>query len=145
MNNEQIIRNAYHLAEVKDIPGFVACFTEDGTFTDESIGVTYRGPDIGVTGEVYAKAFPDMHRELYRFYMTGDIVVVELALQGTHNGPLRVPLGIIRATGKRMDAPCCDVFRLKNGKILSFDCYPSVTVILSQLGVLPNLQAALSR
>jgi hypothetical protein len=42
-----------------------------------------------------------------------------------------------------MDAPCCDVFRLKNGKIQVFDCYPSGTVILGQLGVLGNLGAAL--
>ena len=38
--------------------------------------------------------------------------------------------------GFGMDAPCCDVFRLKNGKIESFNCYPSGTIILGQLGVL---------
>jgi ketosteroid isomerase-like protein len=144
MDNEKIIRNAYHIAEVKDFPGFVACFTEDGTFTDESIGVTYRGPEIARTGEIYATAFPDMHRELYDVYLSGnDMVVVQLALQGTHNGPLEMPMGIIPATGKRMDAPCCDVFQLRNGKIQRFDCYPSVTAILAQLGVLPNLEAVL--
>jgi ketosteroid isomerase-like protein len=145
MNNERIIRNAYHMAEIKNVPGWVACFTEDGTFTDESIGVTYRGPnELGKTVEIYTKAFPDMHRELYQFYVTGDTVVVELALQGTHKGPPALPSGIIPATGKRMDAPCCDVFRLKDGKIQSFNCYPSGTVILTQLGVLPNLQAVLT-
>jgi ketosteroid isomerase-like protein len=83
--NEQIIRNAYHLAEIKDVPGFTASFTEDGTFTDESIGVVYRGPkELGRPVEIYAKAFHDMHRELYKFYVAGDIVVVQLALQGTH-------------------------------------------------------------
>jgi hypothetical protein len=35
-------------------------------------------------------------------------------------------------------APCCDVFRLRNGKIQSFNCYASGTVMLSQLGVLPT-------
>ena len=45
--------------------------------------------------------------------------------------------------GWRMDAPCCDVFRLKDGKIQRFDCYPEGSVILSQLGVLPNLGAVL--
>ena len=144
MNNEEIIRNGYRLAEIKDVSGWVACFTPDGTFTDESVGITYRGPkELGLTVEVYAKAFPDMHRELYRFFVTGDVVVVELALQGTHRGPLQMPMGVIPPTGKRMDAPCCDVFRLKNGKIQSFNCYPSGTVILSQLGVLGNLGAAL--
>jgi ketosteroid isomerase-like protein len=142
--NEEFIRSAYQVAEVKDVPGWIACYTPDGTFTDESLGITYRGPkELGLTVEVYAKAFPDMHRELYRFFVTGDVVVVELALQGTHQGPLQMPVGVIPPTGKRMDAPCCDVFRLKNGKIQSFNCYPSGTVILSQLGVLGNLGAAL--
>jgi predicted ester cyclase len=119
----------------------VTCFTEDGTFTDESIGVTYRGPrELGRTVEVYAAAFPDMHRELYAVYVLGDTVVVELALQGTHKGPLELPIGIIPPTGKKMNAPCCDVFQLTNGKIKSFNCYPSGTVVLSQLGVLQQLE-----
>ena len=85
-----------------------------------------------------------MHRELYDVYVAGDIVVVVLALQGTHKGPLETPMGIIPATGKRMDAPCCDVFHLKNGKIQKLDCYPSGTIIFSELGVLPNLQAVIT-
>ena len=100
--NEAAIRKAYHVAEKKDITGWVNCFTEDGTFTDESIGVTYRGPkELGRTVEVYAAAFPDMHRELSAFYVVGDIVVVELALQGMHKGPLELPIGIIPPTEKR--------------------------------------------
>jgi ketosteroid isomerase-like protein len=143
--NEVVIRHAYQVAEDKDVAGWVNCFTEDGTFTDESIGHTYRGPkELGQTVEVYATAFPDMHRELYRFYEDGDTVVVELALQGTHQGPLALPQGIVPPTGKRMDVPCCDVFRLVEGKIQSFNCYPSGTVMLGQLGILPNLEAALT-
>ena len=57
--------------------------------------------------------------------MSGDVVVVELALQGTHDGPLWLPQGILPPTGNRMDAPWCDVFRLENGRIQLFDCYPS--------------------
>jgi ketosteroid isomerase-like protein len=142
--NEAAIRKTYQVAEDKDIAGFVSCFTEDGTFTDESIGVTYRGPkELGRTVEIYAAAFPDMHRELYAFYVVGDTVVVELALQGTHNGPLHLPIGVIPPTGKRMNAPCCDVFQLTNGKIKSFNCYPSGTVVLTQLGILQKLEAVL--
>ena len=135
--NEAAIRKAYQTAEDKDVAGWVNCFTEEGTFTDESIGVTYRGQELGQTVEVYAAAFPDMHRELYRFYEAGDTVIVELALQGTHKGPLALPSGTVPPTGRRMNAPCCDVFRLENGRIQSFNCYPSGTIILGQLGVLP--------
>jgi ketosteroid isomerase-like protein len=128
-DNEAIIRKAYQIAEDKDVAGWIAAFTEDGTFTDESIPYTYRGPnELGLTVEVYAKAFPDMHRELHTVYVTGNVVIVQLSLQGTHTGPLELPAGTVPPTGKRMDAPCCDVFELVDGKIKRFDCYPSGTV-----------------
>ena len=146
-DNEQIVRQAYKVAEDKDIGGWVAAFTEDGTFTDNSIGVVYQGPDgpsgLPVQVENYARAFPDMHRELYQLYASGSIVVVQLALQGTHLGPLHLPFGMLPPTGKRMDAPCCDVFELADGKIKRFDCYPEGSIILTQLGVIGNLSAAL--
>jgi hypothetical protein len=72
-------------------------------------------------------------------------VVVELALQGTHKGPLELPIGVIPPTGRKMNAPCCDVFQMTNGKITSFNCDPSGTVVLTQLGVLQKLEAVLGR
>ena len=109
-------------------------FTEDGVFIDASAGKEYRGAEIGRTVEIYAKAFPDMHRELYSFYLTGDIVCVELSLNGTHKGPLMLPMGTIPATGKKMSTPCADVFHIKDGKVKIFHCYPSGTVLLEVAG-----------
>lgn len=134
--NEKIVRAAYETAERQDLPAFLACFTPDGTLTDQSIDVTYRGSEVAKPVEIYARAFPDMHRELFRMFEVGDTIVVELALQGTHKGELKLPSGAIAPTGKRMDAPCCDVFQLQDGKIRSFNCYPSGTVIMKQLGLL---------
>jgi ketosteroid isomerase-like protein len=54
-------------------------------------------------------------------YADGNVVIVQLALQGTHDGPLQLPFGDLPATGKKMDAPCCDVFELEDGKIKRFD------------------------
>jgi SnoaL-like polyketide cyclase len=95
--------------------------------------------EVAIPVENYGRAFSNMHRELYDVYLDGDIVVVQLALQGTHDGPLSLPQGILPPTGNQMDAPCCDVFKLKDGRLQVFDRYPSGTVILSQLGVLGNL------
>jgi ketosteroid isomerase-like protein len=61
--------------------------------------------------------------------------------KGAHRGRDAIELP---ATGKQMDAPCCDVFELEDGKIKRFDCYPEGSIILAQLGVLNNLDAALS-
>src|ERR1700719_2177167 len=145
--NAAVIRELYASAEAaaKDTPKFVSMFAEGGYFYDVAAGKKYYGPDIGYTVDVYATAFPDMHRELYNLYFVDDVVVVELSLNGTHRGDLVIPAGTIPPTGKAMHAPCCDVFHLKDGKVLSFDCYVAVPVLLEQLGVFMNLQAALKR
>nr|WP_285547119.1 ester cyclase [Dyadobacter frigoris] len=62
-------------------------------------------------------------------------VVVELSLNGTHKGPLQLPSGTIPATEKTMQTPCCDVFKIENGKIKSFHYYTATTIFLKQLGV----------
>jgi predicted ester cyclase len=142
--NEQVIRNLYAMADAKskDTPKFVSQFAPGGYFYDVSAGKKYFGNDIGLTVDVYATAFPDMHRELYDLHCFGDIVLVELSLNGTHKGDLVLPPGTIPATGKTIRAPCCDVFHLKDGKVTSFHCYVAVPILLEQLGVFLNLQAS---
>jgi ketosteroid isomerase-like protein len=138
------VREAYQTAERKDLDGWVAAFTADGEFTDNSVGITYRGAELADPVRNYGTAFSNMHRELGRIYTVDNIVVVQLALQGTHDGPLQTPFGELPPTGKHMDAPCADVFELdEHGKIIRFDCYPEGSIIFAQLGVLTNLQAAL--
>lgn len=145
--NEEIIRRLYALAEAetKDTAGFVSMFAQDGYFFDVPAGKKYYGADIGAPVDAYAATFPDMHRELFRVYVAEDVVTVELALQGTHLGDLHLPGGTLKPTGRRMDAPCCDVFHLKDGKITAFHCYNMPSVLLQQLGVLGALEAALRR
>jgi predicted ester cyclase len=143
--NEEVIRQLYSLAEgnSKDTSQFVSQFTDDGYFYDVGAAKRYFGREIGLTVDVYAAAFPDMHRELYSMRSFGDHVLVELSLNGTHKGDLVIPPGTIPATGRQIHAPCCDVFRLKDGKVFSFHCYVAVPVLMEQLGVFMNLQAAL--
>ena len=146
-SNEQIIRNLYASAEAasKDTDTFVSLFANDGYFFDVPGGEKYYGDDLATVVDVYAAAFPDMHREIFEMYVTGDVVVVELALQGTHLGNLPIKGGTIAPTGKKMDAPCCDVFHLQDSKVTSFHCYNEPIVMLEQLGVLGHLDAAVTR
>jgi len=145
--NEQAVRGLYAAAEGahKDTPLFVSYFTDDGYFYDVAAGKKYYGKDIGLTVDIYATAFPDMHRELYQMYFMDDVVAVELSLNGTHNGDLAIPAGIISPTHKEMHTPCADVFHLKDGKVKSFHCYVAVPILLENLGVFMNLSAALKK
>jgi hypothetical protein len=68
--------------------------------------------------------FADLHREFYDFWAVGKTVFVRLALRGTLTDPLEIPFGTILPTGKRMDAPCVDIWELEKGKIKKFDVLP---------------------
>jgi ketosteroid isomerase-like protein len=141
--NEKVVREGYAIAERMEVEAFIAHFTPDGVFRNMGTGQEFRGRDLAAQLKVFGTAFPDMHRELHRVYTSGDLVIVELSLQGTHKGSLDMGMGVIGPTGKRMDAPCCDVFTVKGNKIQVFNCYPSVFVMLFQLGVLPDLKGSL--
>ena len=145
--NKKVVREAYRTAEIKDIKGFISLFTDDGYFWDVSAGTKYYGNDIGKPVEVYAKAFPDMHRELLKIFVKDDenVVIVELTLNGTHKGPLALPAGDIPPTNNLINMPVADVWYLENGKIKKFHCYTAATILLGQIGALANLSAAIKK
>ena len=132
------------LRERMDLKGWEVIFVDDGIFIDESVPADPAGSEqIGLPVRQYGTAFGDM-QDSTTPWTVGNTVIVRLALQGTHTGPLETPFGTIAPTGNRMDAPCMDVFELQDGKILKFDCFPEGSVILTQLGVISNLEASVS-
>jgi ketosteroid isomerase-like protein len=144
-SNEDVVREAYRLAEgtVLDGEGFRALFTEDGSFNDIPNSMTFRGDQIPHALTGFASVFPDVHRELLEVHPLGDIVAVELRIQGTHLGGFPTPAGTIGPTGNRIDVPTADIWHLRDGKIERFDCYNSANVLLAQLGVAPDFASAI--
>lgn len=92
-SNEKTVREAYRLAEgnVLDGEGFLALFTEDGSFNDMSTSQSFRGEQIPQVIAGLGRSFPDVHRELLEVHAFGDVVAVELRIQGTHLGGFPTP------------------------------------------------------
>jgi len=136
-NNEEIVRKLYAAAEGsgKDIAKFVSFFSAQGYMCDIPTGTKLQGQAIGEAIDAFADAFPDVHRELFNVYVAQDVVVVELAIRGTHTGDLIIASGTVPPTGKKIDVPCCDVFHLADGKVISFNCYNAASVMQQQLGL----------
>jgi|SRR5215211_5967501 ketosteroid isomerase-like protein len=142
---EAIVRHAYHTAEgnVMDVQGFMDLFAEDGVINlghagQENSGdgqESYRGEQLGQLVLNIAKLFPDVHRELHRVNVLGNMVAVEVSIQGTFLGPLETPSGTVQPTGAKVDVPTADFWYLRDGKIEKFDCYVMVNTMLAQVGV----------
>ena len=135
LNNEKIVRELYAAAEGsgKDIAKLVSFFSDEGYMCDIPSGLKLHGPAIGDAIEAFARAFPDVHRELFNIYVAENVVVVELAIRGTHKGELTLASGTVAPTGKAIDVPCCDVFHVESGKVVSFHCYNAASVMQQQL------------
>jgi hypothetical protein len=86
-DTESLVCRAYHLAEgdVVDAQGFIDLFAEDGVFNGIG-GVTgqesYRGERLGDVVTWMGKLLPDVHRELHRVNVLGDVVAIELSIRG---------------------------------------------------------------
>nr|WP_221380276.1 nuclear transport factor 2 family protein [Actinoplanes polyasparticus] len=144
-SNEEVVREAYRLSEgsVLDGDGFRALFTEDGTFNDMPNSLTFRGDQIPQALAGLVGVFPDVHRELLEVHSLGDVVAVELRIQGTHLGKFPTPIGDIPPTGNRIDVPTADLWYLRDGKIESFNCYNAANVLLAQIGAGPDFKSAI--
>src|SRR3984885_7409176 len=136
LDHEKFIRKLYTYAEGKgiDTQKFVSMFSDEGYMLDMASGTKFRGNAIGDSIAGLASAFPDLHRELLSIYVAENVVVVEIAIRGTHKGELALASGTLAPTGKAIDVPCCDVFHVESGKVISFNCYNLPSAMLQQLG-----------
>jgi ketosteroid isomerase-like protein len=144
-DNEAVVRRAYHTAEgnVLDVAGFAGSFARNGVINLGHAGIdasgaslwTYRGERLGELVTSVATYLPDVHRQLHRVNVLGDMVAVELSIQGTFLGPLETPGGIIQPTGARVNGPCADFWYLRDGKIEMFNCYIMLDTMRAQMGV----------
>jgi hypothetical protein len=145
-DNEAIVRAAYHAADgdVLDVAGFIDSFTADGVFNNIVGQESYRGEHLGDLVVGMAKMIPDVHRELHRVTVLGDVVAVELSIQGTFLGPLETPAGIVQPTGAKIDVPTADFWYLRDGKVETFNCYVGISIMLAQMGVTPDFASAVA-
>jgi len=60
---------------------------------------SYRGEQVGDVVVWMGKLLPDVHRDLHRVNVLGDVVAIELSIRGTFLGPFETPTGVIQPTG----------------------------------------------
>jgi predicted ester cyclase len=147
--NLAIVLRAYHDGEGDslDPEGFRNLFAAGGVLN--GIGgvegqTSLRGAQLSGLITFLSQFLPDIHRELKQITVSGDVVSIELSIQGTFLGPFQTPAGVIQPTGAKIDFPTADFWYLRNGKIEKFDCHIAFSTLFAQLGILPDYASAVA-
>lgn len=117
-----------------DFDLMVSYFTEDCVFNLVPDPAPMHGrEEIKAFFEDFLVSFPDIHTTEGRVLATGNIVVVEHSLEGTHDGDWQgVP-----PTGNTVVAPHLDIYEFEGDKIKRFTTYMDMLGPLMQVGAVP--------
>lgn len=132
--NTDRIHSLYDAVNRKDlevIAGFGAEYSEwlDVPFNYLATGVNA----IIDPWKNWFQIFPDATCEVRSLVAMGDHVVAQGIGRGTHRGVFNSPAGVLEPTERAMQVNFCDVYHLRDGKILRADSYFDFYGLLQQL------------
>jgi steroid delta-isomerase-like uncharacterized protein len=138
--NVETLRAAHESWNRRDFQGIVRNTAEGLVYRDHARALTLNNRDkFREWTEAWAKAFSDGRITEPEYIDAGDIVVAQFTAEGTNDGPF----GSLKATGRRMSLPFCEIVHFdKEGRTVSGACYYDQYTLLTQLGHVPPLAAA---
>ena len=149
-DNAAIVRGLFEAFNDHDLDRAAAMVSEDFELVDFAADAqTFRGSEgIRQWLHVFLTAFPDATVELTNVVGAGEEegwVFTEHTGRGTHTGPLVGPSGTIPPTGRKIELPIGELFRVENGKIALIHAYYDGATLMRQLGVFPPRPEVLAR
>jgi predicted ester cyclase len=104
--------------------------------------MTVSGPEqITALAQSFWEALPDAKITSDHQVASGDEVVTEGRLIGTHTGTFRSPQREIPASGNRVELPYVSLKWIRDGKLAVEHLYFDQLTLLQQIGALPAAQA----
>jgi len=121
-----------------DLDAALALAADDIEIVNHGWNMTYRGHEgFRTFMQGWKSMAPDSMVEIVRQLSGPDGVANECIFHGTHSGTLETPTGTIPATGKHIDVPICEVWRIRDDVLVSLHNYADGLTILAQMGLMP--------
>lgn len=138
-----IVEQHIRLENQHDLEGVLGTFGESARYDDEAWDDHYAG-QAGVRAfyEQLMTALPDLEIVVQRRHVSGDAVLVEVIICGTHLGGWRG----LPATGRRVEVALCGIYTFdENDRLAGEKIYYDRGTVLRQLGVFHEPQSLLGQ
>lgn len=135
--NVQLARAVHETFNARDYDRIGDLVAQDVEWTNVATGETFSGPDgVKQYMQGWVEAFSGGKTEIEEVHAGEDFAVVEFAGRGTHDGTLRGPTGEIPPTQQSVDMRFCEIYHIREGKIVDGRLYFDAATLMGQLGVL---------
>jgi ketosteroid isomerase-like protein len=125
----------------KDLDTIAGFGAEDSEWLDVPFNFTSKGVNAIIDPwKSWFTIFPDATCEVRSLVGMGDYVVAQGIGRGTQNGVFNSPAGVLQPSGRPMQVNFCDVYQVRDGKIVRADSYFDFHGLLQQL--LPEAKQA---
>ncbi|EHK76498.1 hypothetical protein SM0020_18157 [Sinorhizobium meliloti CCNWSX0020] len=132
--NVALIRKLYDAVNKKDLAVIESYGDDDSEWLDVPFKFTSTGRRAIIDPwKSWFNIFPDATCEVRSVVGLGDYVVAQGTGRGTHRGVFKSPAGELAPSGRKMAVSFCDVYQLRDGKILRADSYFDFYDLLNQL------------
>jgi ketosteroid isomerase-like protein len=141
--NSDVVSRFWSAFEAGELDSMAELMTPDAVFIQPGMPEVRGSEEMKMMLGGWRAAFPDLRHEEQEVVESGDTVVVQLRVKGTHTGPMRLPDGQeVAPTGREMVWESVDWIKLRDGKLAFWKVYQDTVPFLTALGLLPEPTAA---
>ncbi len=129
-----VVEEHVRCENLHDLPGLMATFGYGARYDDEPWGDHRIGvDDVRAYYSELLASLPDLAIEIRNRHVSGESIVLEVTIRGTHLGVWR---GGLPATGRRVEFPLCGVFTFDaRDRIAGERIYYDRGTVMRQLGL----------
>ncbi len=129
----RLVRDHIRFENAHDLTAVLTTFGSSARYDDEPWDEHHMGRDaVRSFYEELLRAVPDLEIVVEKEHATGEAVIVECLIRGTHGGTWRD----LPAPGRRLEFPLCGVYTFdEEGKLAGERIYYDRATVLRQCGV----------
>lgn len=137
-NRELQARRSIEAFDRADWATFRELFHPEMVYEETGSGARVEGLDAFIEkSQEWRSALPDVHGEIVRILVDGDMTVLEVIWRGTHTGPLGTPAGPVAPSGAAVEVWATVWQRWDGGQVVGYRHHLDVLTMLAQIGALP--------
>jgi predicted ester cyclase len=114
------VRDAFAAYDRHDLKPYLAMIHPDFVINDPSFREPLKGKEVvRMINESVFEALPDLKSEILSISTSPDVLAVELKMEATFKGPLRLPQGTVPPTGRHIEFTYIALYRFNSDGLLT--------------------------